>query len=514
MQNQRPYWRAKTQSAFAKFEESSRAPKVSFERVWQETWTLCRQGLFWPGRGMNEARASLSDFPITTYEDYRAVVERDIQGRHSSLTGRPIRFVTQSSATSSNKPKLMPVTDEFIEQYMEVLYVYWAVLMVQFPGFMQNKVLQTVSTSFQTRTPSELEIGLGSYLLYTFMPAHENVTFSYPYEVLRRGELFTEFGPYYALAQDVCAVHGLSPARILDLLKLLRDSFDRTLPYLQGAKALPSNLPVRHVSSERLALLKRTFGGGPLTMRGIWPSVDHLRVWKSSTGRLQLKLLEPYLDSGLSVIDHCYCSSEGAYTVPVPPELYGGAVNCGSIILEFIDMSQPIEPQNLVPPWQLQVGCQYEVFITNKLGYIRYRLGDVVSCNGFYHHLPVIEFQRRSGGDLTLGAGLAILTETQVIDAMAESELNKDRLWVLGRNEHGNGLIFYHVDDVDGLDFQLLEFSRRLEEKNLLYGRSIKGGTLITPKACKLPMNHKLWIRPSNSQVKPRVFTNLNTDEV
>lgn len=510
----RLYWKLKTHPAYSRFERASKNPQAAQESVWNETWALCRQGDFWPSRRAGVAVPRLSDFDITNYEFYRETVERDIEGKISTITGRPIRFVTRSSATSSNKPKLMPVSDEFIAQFMDPLYAYWTVLMSQFPGFMKKRILQTVSTSFQTRTSSGLEIGLGSYLLYTVMPKFQNRTFGYPYKVLESAELFGEFGPYYALADDVCAVHGLSPARILDLILLLQKSFERTLPYLEGNKTLPDSLPRRRVSRERVESLKQIFGSGTVTLRGIWPSMEHLRVWKSSSGVLQLKLLAPHLDPGLAVIDHCYCSSEGAYTVPVPPDLYGGAVNCGSIILEFTKAGSKPEARNLMPAWELKPGEEYEVFITNKLGFIRYQLGDVVRCNGFYNSVPIIEFLRRSGMELTLGAGLAILTETQVIESMEESALNMNSPWVLGRNEHGNGLVYYHVDEVSNLDGELLKFNQRLEQNNFLYGRSIKARTLIPPKSRKLPPDHKLWNKASNSQVKPKVFTNLNGDEI
>ena len=54
-----------------------------------------------------------------------------------------------------------------------------------------------------------------------------------------------------------------------------------------------------------------------------------------------------------------------------------------------------IRPQDLLLSHQVDVGKEYELFITNSSSLFRYRLGDVVKVAGFYHQAPQVEFLYR-----------------------------------------------------------------------------------------------------------------------
>ncbi|KIM36506.1 hypothetical protein M413DRAFT_78132 [Hebeloma cylindrosporum] len=66
---------------------------------------------------------------------------------------------------------------------------------------------------------------------------------------------------------------------------------------------------------------------------------------------------------------------------------------------EFLGVGKENVPENLVQPWQVEVGKKYEVIVTNNDGLWRYQLNDIIEVAGFTPEegIPLIRYVERKG---------------------------------------------------------------------------------------------------------------------
>lgn len=83
-------------------------------------------------------------------------------------------------------------------------------------------------------------------------------------------------------------------------------------------------------------------------------------------------------------------------TVPLYDGVEGHPVHPGATIVELLPEGDEPLARNLLPSWQAEPGRDYEVFLTTVNGLIRYRLHDVVRCNGWFHRSPRLTFRSKS----------------------------------------------------------------------------------------------------------------------
>ncbi|KAH7919002.1 hypothetical protein BV22DRAFT_1199727 [Leucogyrophana mollusca] len=88
-------------------------------------------------------------------------------------------------------------------------------------------------------------------------------------------------------------------------------------------------------------------------------------------------------------------------------------------IIEFLPIDQPEESEYLTQTWNVEVGKKYEVILTTRDGFWRYRLGDVVEIVGFDPRdgQPIIHYLERRNVHIRLAN--EITTEKQLQDALA-----------------------------------------------------------------------------------------------
>ncbi|KAG2367174.1 GH3 auxin-responsive promoter-domain-containing protein [Suillus spraguei] len=91
-------------------------------------------------------------------------------------------------------------------------------------------------------------------------------------------------------------------------------------------------------------------------------------------------------------------------------------------VIEYLDVNSNEPSERILSAWELVTGGHYEPVLTTCNGLWRYRLGDVISVQGFApdDRLPVINYLHRRNGSLGLAYG-STRTESQLTDAIVSA---------------------------------------------------------------------------------------------
>ena len=360
------------------------------------------------------------------------------------MNGQEIIFWCQSTGTTA-KRKLFPITKSYLFQHQRTLRPFAFELIRQRPSFGFGKALVLPAPDSGEITRAGLRVGLISNISFRSIPPFLKKAYALPVELLQNEAIFNDWTPYYALANDLSAIAAVTPARILNLIEVMKTKKELYLSAIKGRTSVPNGLPAVTVSKERIELIERVLENRVFKLKELWPKLSMISVWKSSTCGWQLKELEPYLSPEVLVVDAQYAASEGALTVPFISPRLGGRFHPGAIIAEFCEYGQDPQASNLLKPWQLRDGGSYEVFLTSTMGLVRYRLYDVVTVKGFYKNTPNLSFQCKADNSISLGQ--TRFSESALLEATRESRLDTHYRWVIAPDTSGKRLIFWCEED-------------------------------------------------------------------
>ncbi|MBO4359421.1 MAG: GH3 auxin-responsive promoter family protein [Eubacteriaceae bacterium] len=92
-------------------------------------------------------------------------------------------------------------------------------------------------------------------------------------------------------------------------------------------------------------------------------------------------------------------ASEGLFAAPYELESENRLLVVESCYFEFIP--KEVE-EKILSLDELVPGGEYEIVITNQAGLYRYRIGDIIKCEGYMNGCPIISFARRKGHPVSL----------------------------------------------------------------------------------------------------------------
>lgn len=493
-------------SSWRSFVHDTSRPKEAQERLWKRIRAELANGEFWKNRYSGElSKSELSDFAITEYEDYRAAITSDLEKTHSSLTGREVLYWTESSGTTGGR-KLFPITEEYYTSREKFNAIHEIETLRQNPDFLSKPSLLMFSPTREQYSPKGIGIGLNSNFNLRRL-SFLNKRSVIPASLFNNKEKFSKWSALYAIAQDISQINGLSPARLDAFFRDLKVKYEEYKPIIRGEAALPADLPPLSISPKRRKTIEQAFQSPQFKLKELWPSLKVIYVWKASVCRLQLPLLKPYLTDEL-LLDSPYVASEGLFNVPMGTGV-GGPNSVGMHITEFLPIGAEVDPKNFKNSWELEVGKEYELFVTSLMGFVRYRLHDIALCTGYFNQTAIIEFARKSANQLSLGGGTAVVDESQIIDGLAQLNATLPGKWRIGPNGTANGLVLYHSDPIQGLDQVIKTLDAHLQKVNMTYGGSLKVGTLRPLEARLVSSGHEFWEnKQEHAQSKQAIFTN------
>lgn len=497
---------AETRGIYGDFIRSCNRVEEAQQRVWRDTQRLIANGTFWKNmRGHVSRLRHLQDFDITTYADYEDALHRDyVSSDTCSLTGEKIPYWIESSA-STGRPKIYPATRAFFrDQCTGPALIFSHALIRQFASHMRKPALSLAGNRPSKTSDAGVPTGLVTYWGHKKISRSVQRMSALPMKLYEDSAAFEAWAPVYAVASDVASIRSLSPSGLRRFLMNIVERQEELWPYLERRKALPNGLPPLSVTRRRIQVVRSALARPALLLKELWPSLEFIRCWKTASCGLQLSLLAPYLTSDVHVIDHIYGTSEGSLGVPILIGQNGGPALVSTIIIEFVEVGDEVCADNLIPIWQLKVGHSYRIFLTNKMGLVRYRVGDIVRCTGHFAQAPILEFVEREAQDLSFGS--ATITEGQLVETAKRIGLSRLSRWVFAPNPVGNGLMFYFdSSDIDGSDLAR-RADEALCEMNALYSSCTRRGTVAHVRAALLPSDHELWGGAGHAQSKERVL--------
>ncbi|XP_043234177.1 probable indole-3-acetic acid-amido synthetase GH3.9 isoform X1 [Amphibalanus amphitrite] len=364
-------------------------------------------------------------FPVCDFSNVEEYINRMANGEKNAFLGDEDELVLFSASSgTTGKNKLIPVTVEGAKSLQDqVLFgAYQWALRERFPWDLTR--ILTVKNSPLVHKPTKAghKVGVVSSVIYSKLNEMTTLlTTTPPLSLPMKNE---------SVCNYIHALFGLRDKHI----SMIRNGYIfQFLTLIRGIKMNQKSLveDIRrgqikedldideklrseinaHLSPmpERAAELEKEFAKGfdGLIPR-VWPKVTRISgIWSGNTNAMYYKEARAMLGPNIPIFSFSLMASEGflganlELTRPGPPRytLIPDAVYYEflPIVGDHIPELADIRPQDLLLGHQLEVGKEYEMFITNPSGLFRYRLGDVVRVAGFYQQAPQVEFLYRSG---------------------------------------------------------------------------------------------------------------------
>ena len=491
------------------FVQSSKDPQKRYKDLENEILNCISHSVFWKSQSIKISQ--ISDFPISDYEIYRPTLERSFleaaENPISPLNGEPIRFWCLSSGTSS-EPKKFPITSSFSKQMLRISGALSYNIASHLKSDLKYPIVFFPATNSGNKTLSGVEVGFISRYMFLNQPALVRKSYGLPEFIFEDDKLLSEWGPIYGAATEVSCLLATVPSLLTNYCESIQNRKDEIFAYLSGSKKWPSSLPQPNLSKQRLAQIEKAFTNSNLQMQELWPHLKLIVSWKGATAGLQVPRLQKFNLKNIPFADAVYSATEGWMTVPLlqGPEA-GTPLHPGSTYVEFFPEDEEIEPARLLKPWELEVGKNYEVILSQAMGFIRYRLKDVVRCNGFFNQTPILEFLYKAGNMVSLGH--TRFSEVQILEALRLTGFNHPFEWTIGPAADGAGMIFYSTHVNTALISAVQKFDQKLSDLNPEIADDYKQGLLRPMQVQRLSMEHEFWKAGRHGQGKLRVLVQV-----
>ncbi|KGP63966.1 GH3 auxin-responsive promoter [Legionella norrlandica] len=490
-----------TKKKYQSFLEDTKHPKDVRDRLWnQEIVPLLIQSHYWGDWLKNKSSLDLNDFPITEYEDYQEGLLSAQNQTIQPFNGEKLIFWSETSGTSGVR-KFFPITSSFQKQFQRTMAPYIHSLTQRFSGFFKEKILYLVAVDTHKTTPAGIPAGWISNFNYRHLPSFIKRFYAMPDEVFASHETYNQWGPVYALASDLSAVFAVTPMVVDIFYQRCIDGFQDYLPYLLGHKKLPSHFPPLKITRKRLKLLQGLAKNHDLSFKQLWPSLEVVGCWTSGLCEYPAQQLQKLLGSEIRLVDGTYSATEGWFTVPLETNSVGGILHPGAHIVEFIPEGDTIVKENLLQCWELEVGKQYEVFLTTAMGFVRYRLRDIVKCTGYLNSSPKLEFCYKTQ---LLKLETCSITAQELQGAMQLAGLNMEPYWYFARNSIGNRIVLV-TDETELPELLLKQLHDQLTQISPTYAHSVETEEVISPTLLQLPKEKLL--AGLHGQTKPKLIS-------
>ncbi|KAI6141111.1 GH3 auxin-responsive promoter [Pisolithus tinctorius] len=199
------------------------------------------------------------------------------------------------------------------------------------------------------------------------------------------------------------------------------------IPDIDGIEAVKDNLqrflqpnPGRAEELRRIGKATDT----PGWFKQIWPQLRAILANASGPFATVIPEIRHYIGPEVSLQTLAIGSSEAFLAVAYDPRDLNLYKLVGSDdVIEFLPVEDPEESKYLAQSWNVESGKKYEVVLTTRDGFWRYRLGDVVEIAGFDPRdgQPLIRYIERRNMHIRLAN--EVTTETQlrqVVDATSD----------------------------------------------------------------------------------------------
>lgn len=421
-----------------RFERSlARAPDINEKllarllRANADTWFGKEHGF----RDIRSPEDYAKAVPLRDYEAFRPMVDRIADGEADVLTAEPVRYLGLTSGTTG-RGKLVPITASAQRQIMAHMVLTTRGVMARHRrGGRSGPGLLLMSSVLPSKTKAGIPIGTGTATGLDRMGAMAKLFWSSPLEVfrVRSHRAAQHLHLLFALArEDLSFLSAPFASALADLLRVLEADGPALVeelatgvlsPALDIAPELRGALELR-ADPDRAERVRRALEPGlEGAVPRLWPELAY--AMGVATG--SFAVYEPPLRRALGdrpLYTGLYAATEGLIGMALEPDARSYAIDPLSQYFELI----PAEESDAPAPTALVLreareGGLYELVLTTRSGFYRYRLGDVVRVVGFRGSSPLVEYSHRRGMLLDLAS------EKTSEPALRDAVLEAGRRW-------------------------------------------------------------------------------------
>ena len=475
-------------------------------------------------RSIDEFR---NQVPIGGYERHREYIEDVMRGDVGAMfqpDSKILMFATTSGTT--DKPKMLPVTEEFYRQY-KASWQYWGTGVYRdYPELFRYKTLQFSSRYDVDFSPSGIPCGNISGLAAETRPFYISSLFILPPSVIKVGGHVAKH--YTALRLSLASdkigmMITANPSTLIEVAKLadqrkeelIRDIHDGTL-----------NKEIE-VPSDIRAALRGRLGSNPSRARHLerlaeqhdglypkhaWPNLRLIAVWTGGSVGVYLKQL-PKFYGDVPIRDHGISASEGRMTIPLANGVADGILDYASHYYEFIPEAEHGQANpTVLEAHQLTPGENYYILLSTSAGLYRYDIHDLVHCHGYQcegyqGEAPMLSFLNKGKNFSSLTGEK--LSEHQINSAVREalSRLSEEGFTFTVAPTMENGKVRYHMfipnSNAKRIGKQLAqEFQTQLEKVNMEYADKCRSGRILELEVTGVPEAFFQQMRIEKSQAR------------
>lgn len=349
----------------------------------------------------------LKNAPISSYEDYRPYIEKNLKKDEGQLTKQPIEYYLLSTGMS-NKGKYYPETRLSGLARQLTIDIWNMIVMQKTPELNgDNMKLMAVMTCLpldqaENGIPVRRTSGQAAKVLWE---RHPHV-YVYPYEFLE-AQLPEDDKDYmaalYVLKEKkfnkLCCNNMAYFGNIIDWIEKRPNTMIHDIRTGEMSVNVPEEVwnslkdsfqadPAR---ADELQALMDSYGKLPLDK--VWPDFAFVGTWMSGTAGILANSIRRKLPEKVQWIAENYGASEGMFTMPKEFDSASGPLTVYAAYYEFLPLDGSTGPLSMA---EVKEGQYYELLITNYAGLYRYNLHDIVRVTGFTGTTANVEFLCRS----------------------------------------------------------------------------------------------------------------------
>lgn len=316
--------------------------------------------------------------PFTNYDDYAGYIYEVMEhGTRGVVTTEEIVHFNETSGTMGN-PKGIPYTKRMAEILMGYsgAYTYYRSYVGAGEGLAGGRMLTLIESHYNT-LKSGISFGSLSCKAIADARPYLAATTTSPDEAV-----FTKPGT------DTRYLHARFAIEERDIEQGTIDAS------IQMPADVRAGLAARiEPNPERAAELRAIFERGfdePITP-AMWPNLLVVRSVAGGGFAPYTQRLRRFIGNDVHILYTGYSASEGAFSVPFQLDDPSSVLLPRSVYFEFVPVDDP-DYDHTLGVEDLQEGHDYEVIITSRSGFYRYKMRDAIRCVGHKGTMPTMEF--------------------------------------------------------------------------------------------------------------------------
>ena len=382
----------KTQKSYDHCLGSTKMTPLDFEENKQKLLKFLSSTPFWKGK-----ISHWDALPITDYTFYEKALKDHFDSKISPLNHQKINFWGQTSGTLGRE-KYFPYTKRFVQGMQVSSEAFVHSILKKLGRFHLRKFLVLAAANPGKTTKSGVRIGFSSSFQAQNVSLVTRMLHSVPSKIFLNDDVFNQWIYFISFVSDPDVLISVTPHKIDLVLKTIKENLNLYKHMVKEA-VYKSALPLS-VSNERKQYLF-SLTEDEITYNTLWPNLKAICCWKNSICEEAAKNIEEQFQG--EVFDSIYASTESQIAIPFADKsLPGSLLYLNDQVLEFHPIGQKITKENLLSPFELEEGKSYEIFISNTMGLLRYRLEDRLLCKGYFNNMPLVQFEEKDKATIIL----------------------------------------------------------------------------------------------------------------